>query len=66
MQIKVMLMGRGMGSIQSIALLICVSYGTSGTGFGVLTNGQRAVLSAVWYKIIKLSEKMNGEHRSAM
>ncbi len=56
----------GRGSIQSIALLICVSHGTSGMGFGVLTNGQRAVLSAVWYKTIKLSEKINGEHRSAM
>ncbi len=66
MQIKLMLMRRGRGSIQSISLLICVSQGTSGMGFGVLTNGQRAVLSAVWYKTTQLREKMNGEHRSAM
>lgn len=35
-------------------------------GFSVLTNGRRAVLSAIWYKTIKLSGKMNAEQMFAL
>ncbi|XP_043091250.1 RAB3D, member RAS oncogene family, b isoform X1 [Puntigrus tetrazona] len=35
-------------------------------GFGIPANGQRAVLSAVGYKTIKPSDKMNGEHMASV